>query len=453
MVTKKGEDIRELALDYYGIHPRDWQTEGTPGNYMVWVSGKGSRVTDSNGKSYIDGFAGLMYKNIGYGRHEIADVAYEQMKKLTSLPSSSPSGISEPQALLSEKLAQIAPGSLSKTTYTSGGSESVETAVKIARAYHKLNGEPSRYKLISRRGTYHGYTMLTMSLAAHGPMTAMYEPLAYGVYQVSNVKCYRCDFNLTYPSCNMECARELERTILAESPNTVAAVVMDPVSHSDICTPPKPEYWSIIRSTCDKYGVLLISDEVVTAFGRTGKMFGVENWDYVPDIMAVAKGITSGYLPLGAVMVKNEVAEKFGAGFMHIITFGGLPAPCAAALKNIEIIEQEKLAENAAKVGAHLLDQLKALMDRHVSIGEVRGIGLMTQTELVANRETREPLPREVTGELRRRVQDNGLIARIRSGMISLFPPLTTTKEEMDEAVGIMDKTLTEMEKDGKLPK
>jgi len=452
MVSTKGKDIRELALKYYGIHSSEWKTEGEPGDYQVWVEGKGCRVTDSTGKTYIDGFAGLMYKNIGYGRKEIADVAYEQMKKLTSVPTSSPAPATESQVLLAEKLAQITPGSLSKTTYTSGGSESVETAVKIAKAYHKLNGQPGRYKLISRRGTYHGYTHLTMALMAQSPFTAAYEPLVYGVKQVSNVKCYRCDFNLTYPECKLECARELERMILAEGAETVAAVVMDPVSHSDIVTPPKPEYWPMIRSICDKYGVLLIDDEVVTAFGRTGKMFGTENWDVVPDIMVTAKGITSGYLPLGAVTVKEEVAEKFGAGFMHIITFGGLPAPCAAALKNIEIIEREKLPENAASVGAYLLEQLKALMKRHVCIGDVRGIGLMTQTELVANRETKEPLPREVTPQLRKRVQDNGLIARIRSGMISIFPPLTFTRAEADEAVGIVDKTLTEMEKDGKLP-
>lgn len=450
--TKEEKDLHQLAKDYYGIHAREWQTEGVPGDYQIWTGAKGCRVTDSEGKTYIDGFAGLMYKNIGYGRKEIADVAYEQMLKITSLPSSSPSPVSEPQVLLAEKIAQITPGSLSRSTFTSGGSEGIETAAKIAKAYQKLAGQPGRYKLISRRGTYHGYTHLTMALAAQSAFTSAYEPLVYGVKQISNVKCYRCDFNLKYPECNLECARELERTILAETAESVAAVVMDPVSHSDICTPPKPEYWPMIRSICDKYGVLLIDDEVVTGFGRTGKMFGIENWDVVPDILVTAKGITSGYLPLGAVTVKEEIAEKFASGFMHIITFGGLPAPCAAALKNIEIIENEKLAENAATVGAYLLKQLKALMERHVSIGDVRGIGLMTQTELVTNRETKEPLTREVTSELRKRIQGNGLVARIRSGMISIFPPLTFSRADADETVGIVDKTLTELEKEGKLP-
>lgn len=447
------QELRQLGIDYYGIHAREWKSrEGESVEYQIWKEGKGSRVTDINGKTYIDGFSGLMFKNIGYGRTEMADAVHEQMLKITSLPSGGEGiGVTDVQLKLAEKLAEITPGSLKRTFFTSGGTESVETAVKIAKAYQRAIGQTNRYKVISRRGTYHGYSYYTMALM-RSAMTAMYDPIEVGVRQVSNVKCYRCDFNLKYPECNLECARELERVIQLEGPQSIAAIVFDAVSHSNICTPPKPEYWPMIRSICDKHGILIIDDEVVCGFGRTGKWFGLENWDVLPDIMATAKGISSGYQPLGAVIVKDEIGEVFTSGFMSLITFGGLPAPCAAGLKNIEIIERENLVENTAIVGAYLLEQLKALMERHVCIGDVRGIGLITQTELVMDRETKEALSNELTAELKKGLNENGLNTRVRSGMISLFPPLIFTKADVDETVGILEKTITELEKGGKLP-
>jgi len=453
MVTRSEErDLQQIALDYCEIHPREWQAQGEPGKFEIWAEVVDHcRFKDSAGKIYIDAFAGRMFTNVGYGWKEIADAAYEQMLKATSIPAS-PGALHEPQILLAEKLAQITPGSLKRTTFASGGSEGVEVAVKIAKAYHKLNGQPTRYKLISKRGTYHGFTHLGMALMRSAG-TQIYEPLEYGVRRVSNVKCYRCDFNLKYPECGIECARELERVIVNEGPETVAAIVFDAVSHSQIGTPPKPEYWPMIKSICDKYGVLIIDDEVVCGFGRTGKWFGLENWDVVPDIMVMAKGISSGYLPLGAVIAKEEICEKFTAGFAHIITFGGLPGPCAAGLKNIEIMERENLVENSAVVGAYLLEQLNALMGRHVCIGDVRGIGLLTQTEMVANRETKESLPADIVNEFKTKLQANGLVTRVLpAGIISLFPPIVFSRANVDEAIGMIDKTMTEMEKDGKFP-
>jgi adenosylmethionine-8-amino-7-oxononanoate aminotransferase len=270
-----------------------------------------------------------------------------------------------------------------------------------------------------------------------------------GVIHVAPPRCYRCEYGLTYPGCDLKCAKQVEAVVLQEGPETVAAFLATPVSANSLCDVPPPEYWPIIRSICDKYGIVLQVDCVVTGFGRTGKMFGIENFGIVPDIMSVAKGIISGYLPLSATIISSKVADAFEPKmtFLHDYTFGGHPAACAAALVNIDIIEREKLVENSAVVGKYLLEKLQAL-DKHPIVGDVRGIGLFCTIEYVKDRKTKEPFDKAVIGGLRRKLMAKGLLSRTKDSSTSFLPPLVFTKSDADEAVDILDKSLTELEKE-----
>lgn len=442
-------ELHDRALDNLWLPMTPRRAATAPGGLHIYVKGEGCRVTDIDGKSYIDGFAGLMYKNVGYGRKEIADAAYAQMLELTSPPQYDYATV--PAVKLAAKLAQITPGSLSRTFLASGGSEANETAVKMAKHYQKLCDFGNRYKLIAREGEYHGFTHLTMNLGKPtGMVWAAYEPLVPGVRYVPQPYCYRCPLGLQYPDCGLLCARELERVIQAEGPEMVAAVIMTAISQQTPVNVPPSDYWPMIRSICDKYGVLLIDDEVVCGFGRTGKMFGIEHWGVVPDIMTMAKGLTSGYLPLAACISKSEVHSKFDEGrgfFFHIITFGGLPASCAAALANIEIIEREKLVERAATMGEYVSKRLQTLYE-HSIVGDIRGIGLMWGVELVKDKKSKERLTPTEGRNLAAKLREAGLITRAEDGTIRFFPPLIITQDEIDESIAIMDKVIGELEKE-----
>jgi len=440
-------ELRKMAAEHTWLPFQPLVSLGTPEGLRIYVEGKGCRVTDIDGKSYIDGFAGLMYKNVGYGRKEIADAAYAQMLKLTSPPQYDYATV--PLIKLAAKLAQITPGSLSRTFFANGGSEANETAVKLAKHYQRLAGFGNRYKIIARREEYHGFTHLTMNLGKPSGMSwASYEPLVPGIRHIPQPYCYRCPLGLSYPACDLACARELEKVIEFEGAQMVAAVVVVAVSQITPVNVPPPDYWPMIKSICDKYGVLLIDDEVVCGFGRTGKMFGMENWGVVPDIMTMAKGITSGYLPLAACIAKSEVSQKFeDEAFQQVITFGGLPTSCAAALANIEIIEKEKLVERAATLGEYVAQQMQTLYE-HPMVGDIRGIGLMWGVELVKDRKSKERLTPEVGRDLALKLRQAGLITRTQDGTIRFFPPLVITQDEIDESIAIMDRAIGELEKE-----
>lgn len=443
-------DLQKMALDHLWVGMRPWNEISTPGELLIFSEGEGCRVTDTNGKTYIDAFAGLMYKNIGYGRKEIAEAAYDQMLKLTSSPGEH---VPIPPVKLAAKLAQITPGDLSRTFFVTGGSEANETAVKMAKQYQRLSGFGNRSKIIARRGEYHGATHLTMALGRISPDAwANYEPLVPGIRHIPQPYCYRCPYELAYPDCGLTCARELERVIEFENPEQVAAVLMTSICQSTPVIIPPAEYWPMIRSICDKYGVLLIDDEVVTGFGRTGKMFGIENWDVVPDIMTMAKGLTSGYLPLAACIATTTVAGKFAGeekeAFRHIITFGGNPVSCAASLANIDIMERENIPENVAAMGEYFKDRVQTLYD-HSMVGDIRGIGMMWAIELVKDRKTKERFDKKLglDKQIQIKFRDAGLITRVRGGAIRFLPPLIITREEIDESIGIMDRVIGEFEK------
>ena len=446
------KSLQESALEHLWVYLREPSDMAEKGDPAIFVSGEGVHVTDALGNTSIDGMSGLWLKNVGYGRKEIADAAYEQMLNLTYMPLGT---TTEPTIRLAEKISQIAPGDMTRSFFTSGGSEAVETALKLSRAYFKRVGEPNRTKFISRKGSYHGATMGALALGgSHLYPKLDYEPLMPGVFHVPQPLPYRCEFGGETPQeCAELCVNAVEEMIKFQDPETIAAVFAEPISSPMGCAVPGDNYWPRLREICDRYGVLLIADEVITGFGRTGKMFATEHWGVVPDMMTVAKGITSGYIPMGGCITRGEISDAFigsqKASFKHVITFGGPPVAAAAALKNIEIMEEEGMVENAAKQGAYLLDGLNEMKEKYQMIGDVRGLGLFCGLELVADRETKEYFPAEadLANRITQGFAENGLLLRGGDRM-NVAPPLCITSSEVDDLVTIMDKVFDQVSKD-----
>ena len=455
MTTHSSSDVKNLqesALEHLWVYLREPSDMAEKGDPTIFVSGEGVHVTDALGNTSIDGMSGLWLKNVGYGRKEIADAAYEQMLGLTYMPLGS---TTEPTIKLAEKISQIAPGDMTRSFFTSGGSESVETALKLTRAYFKRVGEPNRTKFISRKGSYHGATMGALALGgSHLYPKLDYEPLMPGVFHVPQPLPYRCEYGGQTPEeCAELCVNAVEEMMLFQDPETIGAVFAEPISSPLGCVVPGDNYWPRLREICDKYGVLLVADEVITGFGRTGRMFATEHWGVVPDMMTVAKGITSGYIPMGGCITRGEISDAFigspKASFKHVITFGGHPVASAAALKNIEIMENEGMVANAAKQGAYLLDGLKELKDKYLMIGDVRGLGLFCGIEIVADRETKEyfPASADLANRITQGFAENGLLLRGGDRM-NVAPPLCITSSEVDELITIMDKVFDQVSKD-----
>ena len=341
--------------------------------------------------------------------------------------------------------------------FVSGGSEAVETALKLARAYHHRRGEPGRFKVVSRKGSYHGATGAAMWLG--GTITyprTDFEPAYPGMLYAPQPNPYRCELGGGDPSeCARRCAKAVEDLILFQGPETVAAVIAEPIATPPGVAVPGPEYWPLLRQICDKYGVLLIVDEVICGFGRTGRWFGIEHWNVSPDIITVAKGLTSGYIPMGAAIASKHVADAFVGSektmFRHIITFGGHPVAAAAALKNLEVLEGDGMVENSAAMGAYLLEGLKELKGRHPIVGEVRGLGLLCGMELVRDRGTREAWPPEsrLRERLAQRFRQNGVLLRpFSNATLTVAPPLCIIRSEVDMLVEAVDKGLGEVERE-----
>ncbi|MBM4050694.1 MAG: aspartate aminotransferase family protein, partial [Planctomycetes bacterium] len=410
------------------------------------VRGEGVYVYDDEGKRYLDSFAGLLTTICGYHRPEVHKAVQDQMAKLEFFPLGYDC-VLEPIVRLAKKLADVTPGDLSVAFFVNDGSEACETAIKMARNYFFVKGERSRNKIIFRRGSYHGATGLALSATGLSGNREPYEPLAPGFTHVMHAQCYRCELKLNPASWQPACLQNLEQTILWERPESVAAVIMDPIPGSNTGFPVPPDgYLQGVRRLCDKHGILLIFDEVQVGFGRTGKWFACENWGVTPDFLCVAKGFSGGFLPIGACVTTEKIAETFRTkgGFRHVHTFAGHPVTCASALACIEIIEREGLVQKAAEMGKYLSEKLWALHRKHPIIGDVRGMGTLWAVEMVANRETREYLnPR---GQMGKRVNDycraNGMILRNNSDILVLAPALSITHAEADEMVGIMDQAV-----------
>ena len=441
--------LRQAAQDHLWMANMDWIKMAEEGDPPIIVEGSGIRVTDSEGRTWIDVNGGLASINVGYGRTEIADAMYEQMNRTAYYAQGS---ATEPAIRLAEKLAQVTPGDLGRTWLVSGGSEANEIAVRIAKGYHNRRGEPGRYKIISRRRSYHGATGGVLWLGGGDFSRFDYEPAPPGALHAPQPHPYRCELAGETPSeCAVRCAEAVERLIVSNDSRSVAAVIAEPIAGAAMV--PGDEYWPMLRDICDRHGVLLIADEVVTGFGRTGRWFGVEHWDVVPDIMTVAKGIVSSYAPVGAAIATTDVADAFAGSenfFRAALTAGGHPVTSAAALRNIQIIEEDNLVENSAVVGAYFLRQLDDLQKEHPSIGEVRGKGLMLGMELVKDRTTREAFPPEaqlaerLTGYLRA----EGLILRSLGNVLSITPPLCIERSDVDTITAGLDSALGAVERD-----
>jgi adenosylmethionine-8-amino-7-oxononanoate aminotransferase len=420
---------------------------------VVLVHGEGSRVWDQEGNEYLDGLSGLFTVNVGYGRRAIGEAMAAQLAQIAYVsPFSFPS---LPMIDLAARLAAIAPtGPRSRVFFSSGGSDAVECALKIARAFQRRRGQPERTKLIARRSAYHGTSMGALSANGVTSIRNGFGPLVPGARHVPVPYSYRCDYcggGCAGDACALRYAAEVERLIEFEGPETIAAVIMEPVQNSGGALVSPPAYLRRVRELCDQHGILLIADEVICGFGRVGGWFGSSELGLSPDIVTCAKGLTSGYAPLGATIVRAEVADAFVSErdadkLMHGVTFGGHPAACAAALANLQIIEQEGLTERARTMGAYLMRELRAAVGDHPNVGELRGMGMFLAVELVRDRATRESLGEEkLMGWLSDQLARRGLICRADDRLepvIQLAPPLVLTREEADRCVAVVAEAI-----------
>ena len=422
--------------------PRERVKEGI----TVITRGEGVRVFDGDGKSYLDLVSGVTRPvHVGYGRREMAQAAYDQICQLSYFTPMLFSNM--PAMKLAEALAEIAPGKINRFTFVCDGSEAVETAIKLARHYHYYRGDKRRYKIISRRGAYHGVTGGALSvLGTVLPMRQIMDPIMPGTVFVESPYCYRCPLHLTYPACDLACARDVERSIEFEDPEQISAFIGEPIQQAFGALSPPPEYWKVVRDICDRYGILLIIDEVICGFGRTGTWFGVEHFDIDPDIITMAKGISSGYVPLGGVGCTDDVIEPVEI-FQHLHTYGNHPVSCAVALKNIEIMQRENLIRNSSKMGVHFLEGLRTL-ESHPTVGEARGTGLWTALDLTTDKKSRAPFPQDRILSIINRAKEKGLIIKTMGQALEFAPPLTIQRGEIDEAVKILDECITEEERD-----
>jgi adenosylmethionine-8-amino-7-oxononanoate aminotransferase len=419
------------------------------GHLRYFVSGKDSTLTDIRGREYLDALAGLFLVNVGHGRAEIGEAMASQAGRLAYTASSNT--VNTANVALAEKLASLTPGDLNHFFLCSGGSEAVETALKIAKQAQVLRGFPKRYKVIARRGSYHGTTAGAMALTASAS-ERFFGPFPYGVSKVPSPNRYRNDFGETGELGDLLCARAVEQEILAQGPEHVAAFIAEPISAANGTHLPSPAYFQELRAICDRYGVLLIMDEVITGFGRTGTMFAAERMGVVPDLMTMAKGISSGYAPVGAVAVRESVFEPFtehGNAFNHLLTFGGNAVAAAGALENLRIIEDEQLVERSAELGPFLAELAEGLRD-HPTVGDVRGgWGLMLGVELVKNKESKTSwgTQHSFIKTLGARMQENGVITRIWD-VLHVAPPLVIERGELERIVETIDTCLTEVERE-----
>ena len=446
------EELQDAALANLWMPTQSWSDLAESG-VPIMAEGDGVKIRDVHGRWGYDGSAGLMLINIGHGRTEVIDAIAAQLGTLHY--ASTFRYATEPVVRFAEKVASLTPGDLNHVYFTSGGSEAVDTALKVAYQYHANRGEPRRIKFIARQDAYHGISGGALSVStAPFVSRSTYEPLLPRNVRIAPQPLYyrREDDAESLTDFTVRCATAIDDIIRAEGPETVAAVIAEPVCFSAGVAIPGDEYWPMLREICDRHGVLLIADEVITGWGRTGKWFGVEHWGVVPDLMTMAKGITSGYFPVGACVATERVFEAFKGGreaaFHHGFTYGGHPAGGAAGLANVAIIEREGIVENAARMGARMLERLQALSS-HPSVGDVRGLGLMCAVDLVADKATKEPFS-SIDGAAKRlavKLADLGLFTRVRD-QVYLSPPLTVTEADVDAMVGIVDEGLTVVERE-----
>ncbi|MBK9178488.1 MAG: aspartate aminotransferase family protein [Acidimicrobiales bacterium] len=445
------EDLQALARRHLWMHFTRLASYADA-EVPIITRGEGCYVFDQHGRRYLDGLSGLFTVQVGHGRRELADAAAAQGRDLGYFPLWS---YAHPSAIrLAARLAALAPGDLNRVFFTTGGAEAVESAWKLARQYFKAVGQPSRYKVIARNIAYHGTTMGALAITGIPAIRNVFEPLVPGAFHVPNTNRYRCAFCADQPLCSLACADAIEQTIEMEGPDTVAAVFLEPLQNAGGCLPPPEGYFERVREICDRHGVLLVSDEVICAYGRLGTMFGAERYGYHPDMITSAKGLTSGYSPLGALICRDFLVEPFlgeRAAFLHGITFAGHPVSCAVGLANLDLFEREDVLGNVQRNEPGFRQRIEGLRDLPI-VGDVRGAGYFWAVELVRDKDTKASFDDAesealLRGFLTPRLFELGLICRADDRgdpVVQLAPPLVAAPEQLDEIERILRTALTE---------
>jgi taurine--2-oxoglutarate transaminase len=404
--------------------------------------GEGIYFYDYEGRRYIDFSSGLMNVNIGHGNQRVTEAVMKQMQEISYV---TPGCVTDVRGKLGKKLAEISPDGITKTFFTTGGAESIDNAIKLARLY------TGRHKIISKYRAFHGASYGAMSAGGDPRKLFSDSQQAPNMIHVEDPYCYRCPWGKEISTCSRECASHVERIVEFEGPKNIAAIIMEGESGSSGCIKYPPDYLSKIRAICDKHGILFIADEVMSGFGRTGKWFGVDNYEVVPDMIATAKGITSGYLPLGAVMVSDKIAERYNDQVLWLgLTYSAHPVCCAAALEVLQIYEDENLIDNTREMGNYMNRQLDALKRKHPSIGDFRNTGLLGCIELVKNRRTREPMapfnaaPADmaIMNKVAAKIRELGMFTFVRWNYIFVAPPMCINKDQIDEGLGILSEAM-----------
>ena len=440
------EQTQLLERDRHVLHPLHHPS--SHGEPLLIESGHGVWVKMADGREYIDGLSALWNVNIGHGNTELAEVAQQQMSQIAYF--SNYVGASNAPAIeLAEKLAELSYPTLNTTFFASGGAEANESAFKTARYYWKRQGKPNKVKVIARQKAYHGVTLAAMSATGMHQYWPMFEPRVPNFLHIPAPDPYRFEGDIQPDeSIGQAAARALEEAIVHEGPDTVAAIIAEPIQGAGGVIVPPDDYFPRVREICNQYEVLLLADEVITGFGRTGDWFALNRWGVQPDIMSFAKGVTSGYLPLGGIMISDQIRETIMTAnpdqtWMHAYTYSGHPTCCAVGLKNVEIIERDGLVANAEAMGRRLLDGLNALRE-YPSVGHVNGVGLMARVEFVADKETKEPSGTGV--RIRAACQERGLITRAVGDVLVLAPPLVINESEVDQIVNIVREAIEVVE-------
>ena len=452
MIDLKAIPTTRQDLDAYEVenlfHSWSYQPSQAPLRVM---GAKGVRFTTEDGRERLDFSSCFVSHNIGHQDPRVVEAICEQAKTLCGF---APNFSTKPRAVLAKMLAEITPGDLSRSFISLGGTEANEAAVKIC---HQVTG---RRKIMARYRSYHGATATSMTLSAGDPRN--WAQILGGTEWVSVPQpyCYRCMFGQQYPECDLQCVKYVDEVIELEGGGEkVGGIIFEPVTGANGIIVPPPEYFPRLRQVCDKWGVLMIADEVMSGFGRTGRWFAMDHWGVVPDIMTMAKGTTCGYLPLGVTIVRKPIGDRFKEQFFsHGATYAGHPLCCAAAVRTIQIYQEDHLIENSEKMGQYLLEKARALQDKHPCIGDVRGLGLFVGLELVKDRKTREPImpvsAKILPGlnpklEVAKKLGEMGMIAMAANpgNIIAMAPALIVTRDEIDEGIGIMDQALEAADK------
>jgi taurine--2-oxoglutarate transaminase len=421
-----GEEIIHLNREYTLF---SWSVQSAV-NPMVFDRAEGVYFWDKNGNKYLDFSSQLVNLNIGHQHPKVVRAIQDQAARFCF---AQPGYATEPRGLLGKKLAEVTPGNLSKAFFCLGGAEANENAIKIARMYTK------RSKLLARYRSYHGATHGAIALTGDHRRWAA-EPTMPGVARIFDPYCYRCNFGWTPDTCHRECVTHIEDVIRFEGPDNIAAIFMEGVTGTNGLIVPPEDYWPRVRQLCDKYGILLVSDEVMSGFGRTGKWFAVDHWNVVPDLITMAKGLTAGYVPLAAVVVSEPIAEYFDDKMLFCgLTYSSHPLACAAGVATLEVYQEEGLIENAARLGQVLGQRLDEIKDRHPSVGDVRYIGLFSAIELVKNRVTKEPMPSAILAQA---LRERGLSTLLLGNLVTASPPLCITEAELRAGLQIIDEAL-----------